>query len=117
MADGVIFQVYAELLLTMAGFALPILTIALSFFPEGVKILTEKYENERHQAENNLAEEFKKKAEGGVDLESLGRNIASLKKAKRHASKRLLYLSPRIIVVRSISALGGSLVIFLMALV
>lgn len=114
--EEIVFQTYGTLLLTLLGFVLPIITIALSFFPEGVKALMENYENERRQAEKNLEEEFKKKTEKGVDYNVLSRNIADLKKSKRRANRKLIYLTPSTIVGRSVAAIGLSLCAFLASL-
>ena len=48
-----ILQLYGTFVLTVLSFIVPILTILISLFPEGVKSLTDKYENERKQSEEN----------------------------------------------------------------
>ncbi len=114
--EDIIFQTYGTFILTLAGFVLPLITIALSTFSEGVKLLKQRYINEQKQAENNLELEFKKKSGSGVDLDNLDRTISKLKKDKKKAEKRMLYLSPDFILLKSIIALGVSLATFLLGL-
>lgn len=114
--EEIIFQIYGTLLLTLTGFVLPLLTIALSLFPEGVKVLSQTYENERKQAEKNLEEELKKKSGEGVDYDTLSKNIATLKVARKKAARKLFYINPSSIVSRSAVALGISLISFIATL-
>ena len=114
--EDIILQIYGTLILTFIGFVVPILTVALSFFPEGIKVLTRNYENEQKQAEKNLEEELKKKGEKGVDYDALTRNIAILQDSKNKASRRLFYMNPGAILSRSGLALGIALVAFLSSL-
>ena len=68
--EDIIFQIYGTLILTLAGFVLPILAIAMSAFPEGIKLLKKTYENERKQTEKNLEDELKKqKSKSEVDYD------------------------------------------------
>lgn len=114
--EEIIFQIYGTLILTFTGFVLPILAIALSLFPEGVKVLKQTYENEQKQAEDNLKNELQKKSEDRVDLDSLSKNINTLKLTKKRAGRKLFYLNPQNIISKSLIALGVSLVSFLVGL-
>jgi hypothetical protein len=115
--EDIIFQLYGTLVLTLLGFVLPIITIAISAFPEGVKLLKQRYENEQKQAEKNLEDELsKQKAANSVDYDLLSKNISTLKSAKKKAIKRLLYLSPDYILIRSIIGLGICLATFMLAI-
>ncbi len=108
---------YGSFILTLAGFVLPILTISLSAFPEGVKKLRQDYENEQKQAEKNLADELQKqKLEKELDYDMLVKNIASLKSTKKRAEKSLLYLNPNYILAKSAIAIGISFLLFLIGL-
>ncbi len=115
--EDILFQIYGTLILTLAGFVLPIIAIAISAFPEGIKVLRQAYENERVQAETNLDDELRKsKANGEVDLDLLARNIKGLKKSKRRAKNKLLYLNPHHPLLRSAIAVGVTLISFLCGL-
>ncbi len=95
---------------------MPILTVALSAFTEGVTLLKQKYINEQKQAEKNLEIEFKKKTKESVDYNTLEKTISKLKKDKKKAESRMSYLSPGFILKKSSIALGTSLVAFLVGL-
>ncbi|MES2288007.1 MAG: hypothetical protein V4547_20130 [Bacteroidota bacterium] len=107
-----IFQIYGALILTMAGFVIPILAIGISFFPDGVKLLEETYENQQKQAENNLKNELTKQKKGRVNIEALSKNIVLLKKEKNKARKKLHYLNPKNIVFSGAFSLTGALISF-----
>jgi hypothetical protein len=95
-------ELYGSLLLTIVGFILPILTILLSLFPEGSKSLAAKYENERHQSEENISNETKKRdSEKGLDYLALAKTLKSLKKKKRRAEERLGYLKPSRLILKN----------------
>ncbi|MBI2003422.1 MAG: hypothetical protein HYS78_00355 [Parcubacteria group bacterium] len=112
--ENIIFQIYGTFILALAGFVLPIITIAMSAFPEGVKLLRQTYENERKQAEKNLESEIEKqKFNKDANYDLLGKNITTLKSIKKKAEKRLLYLSPQYILSQSSITVGVSLVSFL----
>lgn len=114
--EDIIFQIYGTFILTLAGFVLPILTVALSAFPEGIALLKQKYINEQKQAEKNLEIEFNKKTEESMDYNVLSKTISKLKKDKRKAESRMSYLSPGFILIKSSLALGISLISFLCGL-
>ncbi len=114
LMETIIFQIYGGFILTLAGFVLPILVVAMSAFPEGFKALRQTYENEQKQAKKNLEDELKKQTgENGLDYDLLGKNIATLRKTKKRAQRRLSYLSPSNILSKSAIAIGISLVSFL----
>jgi len=115
--EDLIFQIYGTFILTLAGFVLPIIAIAMSAFPDGVKILKENYKNEQKQAEANLEKEMQKqKTKDKADYNILSKNIATLKLTQKRAKNRLFYLSPRAILLKSALAIGISLVSFLIGL-
>lgn len=58
--EDIIFQIYGTFILTLAGFVLPIIAIALSTLPDGVRALKQIYENEQKQSEKNLSDELEK---------------------------------------------------------
>ena len=114
LMETIIFQIYGAFILALAGFVLPILVVAMAAFPEGFKALKQTYENEQKQAEKNLEDELKKQTgEKGLDYDLLGKNIATLRKTKNRARRRLSYLSPGNILSKSAIAIGISLVSFL----
>lgn len=104
---------FGELIIALIGFVLPIFSITLSLFPEGIRLLKENYDNERKQAEENLGIEIKKKSEEGVDTRALSRNIAFLEATKNRAKRKLYFADSERIFVFSIVSLGTSLVAFL----
>lgn len=108
--EDIFFQIYGTFVLTLAGFVLPILAIVISLFPEGFSLLKETYRNQREQAEGNLEAEMKKKKLGkDLDYEIIEKNVATLKKEKKKAETRLLYLNPQYFLSRSVLYLGLSL--------
>lgn len=116
--EDVLLQIYGTFILTLAGFVLPIIAIAVSAFPEGVKLLRQTYENEQKQAEENLAVELQKqKSQKGVDYDVLTKNIATLKSSKKKSQKHLLYLNPEYILSRSALAIALSFVSFLLGVI
>ena len=88
-------QLYGTFILTVTSFVVPILTILISLFPEGVKSLAEKYENERKQSEENIKNETtKKETVIGLDYKALEKTLKILKNKKREAESKLKYLIP-----------------------
>jgi len=115
--EDIVFQIYGTLVLTLAGFVLPLIVVALSAFPEGVKILKQTYENEQKQSEKNLTEELKKQQnEVGVDYDALAKNITALKQTKQKAESRLRFLNPGYILSRSVIYIGFSMISFFLGL-
>lgn len=94
-------ELYGSLIVAILGIVSPILTILISLFPNGVKALATKYENEKKQSEENIIHEAQKKESGkGLDYGTLGKTLATLKKRKRQAEIKLSYLRPTQFVVR-----------------
>src|SRR5689334_3613575 len=94
-------ELYGLLVLTVLGFTLPILTVLLSLFPEGVRALSAKSEQERTQSEESIRSETdKKKTEKGLDYAVLEATLKSLKEKKRKAEVRLEYLRPNKLVLK-----------------
>ncbi len=88
-------QLYGTFILTVLGFVVPILTMLVSLFPEGVKSLAEKYENERKQSEENIKNEtIKKEEKKDLDYVILEKTLETLKKKRREAELKLGYLKP-----------------------
>ncbi len=115
--EDIIFQIYGTFVLTLAGFVLPIIAIALSLFPEGFKVLKQKYENEQKQAEGNLTIELEKqRTNKEINYDDLNKTISTLKSTKRKSKKRLSYLNPLSIMSKSIIAIGISLDFFLLSI-
>ncbi|MDO8600135.1 MAG: hypothetical protein Q7R73_00760 [bacterium] len=116
--EDIIFQIYGTFVLTLASFVLPIIAIALSAFPDGVKTLKQTYANEQKQAEKNLSDELEKKekSEKNLDYDLLEKNIRTLKLTKKKTEKRLSYLNPNYILSKSVIAIGISIISFLLGL-
>jgi len=109
----IVLQLYSTLILTLLGFVLPILSIAIAMLPEGVSCLSSKYENEKKQSEENLVNETQKKTEGtGLDYVQLEKTIKILKKKKSEAIKKLSYLEPTKLILRISIPFFLSLIIF-----
>ena len=95
-------ELFGQLVLTILGFVVPILTLLISLLPEGTKFLISKYENERKQSEENIENETKKRAtEKGLDYNALEKTLKTLKKKKSEAEAKLKYLNPTELLWRS----------------
>lgn len=108
-------QLLGTFILTLVGFVVPILTILVSIFPEGVKALAQKYENEKKQTDDNIrSETTKKETAKEINYLALEKTLKTLKKKKREAEFKLGYLKPYRFLVRTstpfIVALVGILV-------
>lgn len=115
--EDIVFQIYGTLILALAGFVLPILAIAMSAFPEGVKLLRQTYENEQKQAEGNLEDEIKKQnSKSEINYEVLEKNIKTLKLTRDKARRHLVYLNPQYILSRSVITVSICLVSFLLGI-
>jgi hypothetical protein len=113
-----ILQLFGTLILTLLGFALPILSIAIAMLPEGVSCLLSKYENEKKQSEENLLNETQKKnTDADLDYKQLEKTIKILKKNKNDAIKKLSYLDPTKLILRISIPFILSLIILSAALV
>lgn len=82
------------LILALLGLILPLITILLSLLPDGVRILTNKYENEKKQSEDNILNEVSKRSTENIDLTALEKTIKTLKKNKKDAESKLSFLNP-----------------------
>jgi len=88
-------QLYGSLILTLLGFVLPILTILLSLFSDGIKTLEGRYENEKKQSQDNIGSELKKQQDGkDLNIESISKSIKALRDKRRQAEIKLSYLKP-----------------------
>lgn len=109
-------ELYGLLILTVLGFTLPILTVLLSFFPEGIEALSAKSEHERAQSEENIVNETTKKTtEKGLDYAALEITIKALKKKKSRAELRLEYVRPNELVIKIATPFGIAFVLALVA--
>lgn len=99
---NVALELYGSLILTVLGFILPIMAILLSLFPDGLKALSSKLENERKQSEENIVNETRKKeTETGLDYGALETTLASLKKKKAQAEAKLEDLRPQTLIAKT----------------
>ncbi|MCX6784995.1 MAG: hypothetical protein NTV81_03650 [Candidatus Komeilibacteria bacterium] len=89
-------QLYGALIFTLIGFIIPILTILISIFPQGIKSLSLKYENERKQSEDNIANEIlkKKQTDKNWDYKALRKTLVVLKRRRVDAAFKLRLLEP-----------------------
>ncbi|MFA5312217.1 MAG: hypothetical protein WC375_02725 [Methanomassiliicoccales archaeon] len=88
-------QLFGTLVLTVLGFVVPLLTIIVSIFPDGIKALTEKYRNEKKQSEENIVNETKKRdIEKGLDVNAIEQTLNSLRNKRKEAETKLGYLKP-----------------------
>ncbi len=85
-----ILTLFGFLILTFIGFVLPIFAILISSSPEGIKKLSNKYENEKKKNEENIRQEQNKK----LDIDTLEKNLKILKSNKYDAEQKLKYLKP-----------------------
>ncbi len=116
MANAI--QLFGALILTVVGFIVPFLTILISLFPEGVKSLSSKYENERNQSDENIANEItKKEKKKGLDYNALEKTLKTLKNKKRDAELKLRYLKPNQFLLKTSGPFILSLIAIIFALV
>ncbi len=110
-------QLYGTFILTMVGFVVPILAILISIFPEGIRALSLKYENERIQSDENITNEIaKKETTVGLDYVALEKTLKTLKKKKRDAELKLSYLRPNHFLLRTATPFVVSFVAVLISL-
>ena len=110
-------MLFGFLLLTMMGLLLPLLTVLFSLLPKGMEMLATKYEGERSQSEQNIAEEIKKRDSASeLDYKALTRTLRTLERLKKEAKTKLSFLSPQKIVTRTYVPLTISFVAILIAL-
>ncbi len=89
-------EFFGFLILTLLGFTLPLLAILLSLFPDGIKLLKIKYENQKKQSEENIKKELlKKESEQDLDYKAVKKNLKALEIQKKRAAKKLDYLNPK----------------------
>ena len=94
-------QLFGYLIIAALGFVLPVVTILLSVFQEGVTKLATQYETEKRQSEENIKEQFQRKAEkAGIDVSAIEESLKKLKSIKKAAETKLSYLNPRKIIIR-----------------
>ena len=92
---------YLQALLLIWGFVLPLITALISLFPEATKLLSEKYQNEVKQSEENLIQAVSKKdSNGNVDTKNADEAIQDIKNKKNSAESKLAYLNPKYAVLR-----------------
>lgn len=97
-----IIELYGTLILTLLSFIVPILTILISLFPQGIKSLALKYENERKQSEENISNETNKiKKEEGLDYKALTKTLKTLQNKKTEAELKLQYLKPKKLMLKT----------------
>jgi hypothetical protein len=106
-----ILNLYGSFILTLLGFVLPILSIAIAMLPEGVNCVKSNYENEKKQTEENLLSETDKFKDQGLDIKNIEKNVKILKKKKREAILKLRYLNPKNLVVKILIPFTVTLVI------
>lgn len=90
---------YGSLLLAFLGIIVPLLSILLSLFRQGLSELRTRYENERKSSEENLGEQMKAQA-GSPDIEAIQKIIDELKAKKAKAEKRLSFLNPKTQIIK-----------------
>lgn len=84
-----IINLVGNLILLFSGFVISIVTISTSIFSEGVKILREKYQNEKHQTIKNIKDQMEKDGDN-LDID---RTLEELRKREIDNNKNLRYLS------------------------
>ncbi len=111
-------QLFGALILTIVGFIVPLLTILISIFPDGVKLLASKYENEKNQSDENIANETAKREKTkGLDYKALEKTLRTLQNKKREAETKLSYLKPKEFIFRTSTPFIIALVAVFVALV
>ncbi len=111
-----VIELFGFLIITFIGFVFPVFGILISLFPEGIKKLTLKYENEKKRAEENIKSEIEKKKDKTLNVGILERNLRILKKNKKTAGEKLSYLNPKIILPKIFIFLLLSLIGVMVAL-
>lgn len=88
--------VYINLLIVFTGFSVPIIGLLLSFFSDGIKKLTSKYQSELEQYKESIKKQNEQLgARGKIDIKDVERNLKELKSLQRKAKRRLFYINPR----------------------
>jgi hypothetical protein len=94
-------QLFGYLILTFLGFVVPVISILLSVFQDGILKLTVQYENEKSQSEGNIKEQLKKIGEAKQpDVIEIEQSLRKLKIMKKIAEARLSYLNPKMQILR-----------------
>lgn len=89
-------QLFGYLILTALGFVLPVMSILLSLFHQGMEKLAGQYEAERTQSETNIKEQLKKMSEAkDIDESAIKQSIKELESIKKTAENKLSYLNPK----------------------
>ena len=90
---------YIDLLITILGFSLPIIGILLSFFSDGIKKLTTKYENEISKNKDDIIALTKLSKKEKV-IEKIEKNLKKLKNLQHETTIKLTYLNPKSLLLR-----------------
>ena len=100
-------QLFGYLILTVLAIVVPIFSVLLSIFQEGVSKLSEQYENQKSQSEKNLKKQWEKQTklkktdekelekEINKRLKKIKQVIKKIKSDKKTAKTKLVYLNPK----------------------
>jgi|GEM_PF-923759 len=89
-------ELIAILILTIIGFVLPIVSLLLSIFNEGVQKLSVQYSIEKEKSEENIKNQLQKINKLDNDnITGIKSNLKELEKIKKTAQNKLDFLNPR----------------------
>lgn len=116
-----LLQILSGLVLTLLGFVVPVVGIMFSIFHRGLKKLSDRYESEKLQSEDNIKAQIRKIGDEGkekkatIDEDELQKNLDELKDIKKSAEKKLARLKPRKQILKLFIPLTLSLILIAIA--
>jgi uncharacterized membrane protein len=97
-------QLFGYLILAVLGFVLPVITVLLSMYREGLSKLAAQYKAEKKTSEENIKEQLQKKGQQtditDDDLLAIENSLKQLRSIKKTAESKLSYLDPKKQVLR-----------------
>lgn len=89
-------SLFCDFVLTFFSMTVPIMTVLLSVFQEGILKLQDQFKNEKKQSEEKLESQLKEKGKTDPsDLDAIEKTIMELRTIKKKAEKKLEFLDPK----------------------
>ncbi|MBU2529048.1 hypothetical protein KKF70_06670 [bacterium] len=108
-------QLYGKLVITFLGLVIPVISIILSIFRDGMEKVAAQYENERSQSEKNLKDQLAKVKDSDIKLEDIKKTIKALEKTEKNAKSKLKYLEPKYQIIFLLICFAGSFLLLISA--
>ncbi len=107
-------ELIAILILTLIGFVLPIVSLLLSVFNDGVQKLSQQYYLEKEASEENIKNQLQKIQSFETDkIQDIEDNLKELKRIKKRAQNKLNFLDPRKQLLKLFIPLFASFLLFI----